>query len=87
MTIQSWSTVAILVVTFVPLIRSKIPPVALFVGAWTLTIAFELTPLKKSLRSFSNLGMLKIGALLMVAAYMYRTGAITVVLAPLVWSC
>jgi len=38
-----------------------------------------LAPLEASLKGFSNPGMLTIGALFMVAAGMYRTGAITMV--------
>jgi len=53
--------------------------VAVFVGALTLTITFDLAPLSHSLKGFSNPGMLTIGMLLMVAAGMYRTGAITLI--------
>jgi di/tricarboxylate transporter len=70
---------AILALTFAFLIKSKIPPVAVFVGALTLTITFRLAPLGDSLKGFSNPGMLTVGALLMVAAGMYRTGAITLI--------
>jgi di/tricarboxylate transporter len=45
----------------------------------TLTITFHLAPLGDSLKGFSNSGMLTVGALLMVAAGMYRTGAITLI--------
>ncbi len=79
MTVEQYLTIAILAVTFALLIRSKIPPVAVFVGALTLTITFRLAPLEQSLKGFSNSGMLTVGALLMVAAGMYRTGAITLI--------
>jgi di/tricarboxylate transporter len=79
MTVDQYITVAILVLTFILLIRGKITPVAVFVGALTLTITFHLAPLKESLKGFSNPGMLTVGALLMVAAGMYRTGAITLI--------
>jgi di/tricarboxylate transporter len=79
MTVDQYITIAILVLTFVLLIRGKITPVAVFVGALTLTITFHLAPLKESLKGFSNPGMLTVGALLMVAAGMYRTGAITLI--------
>ena len=71
--------IAILALTFALLIKSKIPPVAVFVGALTLTVTFRLAPLDESLKGFSNPGMLTVGALLMVAAGMYRTGAITLI--------
>jgi di/tricarboxylate transporter len=79
MTVDQYITIAILVLTFVLLIRGKITPVAVFVGALTLTITFHLAPLKESLKGFSNPGMLTVGALLMVAPGMYRTGAITLI--------
>ena len=72
-------TIAILTLTFAFLIKTKIPPVAIFVGALTLTITFRLAPLNQSLKGFSNPGVLTVGALLMVAAGMYRTGAITLI--------
>jgi di/tricarboxylate transporter len=79
MSVDQYITVAILALTFALLIKSKLPPVAVFVGALTLTITFRLAPLGDSLKGFSNPGMLTVGALLMVAAGMYRTGAITLI--------
>jgi di/tricarboxylate transporter len=79
MSVNQYITIAILALTFALLIKSKIPPVAIFVGALTLTITFRLAPLNQSLNGFSNPGMLTVGALLMVAAGMYRTGAITLI--------
>jgi di/tricarboxylate transporter len=79
MSADQYITIAILILTFALLIKSKIPPVAVFVGALTLTITFRLAPLDQSLKGFSNPGVLTIGALLMVAAGMYRTGAITLI--------
>lgn len=71
-------TIAILVLTFSLLIFSKLPPVAIFVGALTLTITFKLAPLAESLKGFNNPGVLTIGALFMIAAGMYSTGAISI---------
>ena len=79
MSTDAYITIGILAVTFGLLIKTKIPPVAIFVGALTMTITFRLAPLVESLKGFSNAGMLTIGALLMVAAGMYRTGAITII--------
>lgn len=79
MTLNALITIAILSLTFALLIKSKLPPVAIFVGALTLTITFRLAPLEQSLKGFSNPGMLTVGVLLIVAAGMYRTGAITMI--------
>ena len=79
MSTDQYITIAILTLTFALLIKSKIPPVAIFVGALTLTITFRLAPLDQSLKGFSNPGVITIGALLMVATGMYRTGAITLI--------
>jgi hypothetical protein len=79
MSAEQYITIAILAVTFALLIKSTIPPVTVFVGALTLTITFCLAPLSDSLKGFSNPGMLTVGALLMVAAGMYQTGAITLI--------
>lgn len=79
MSVDAYLTITILALTFVLLIKTKIPPVAVFVGALTLTMAFHLAPLEESLKGFSNRGVLTIGALFMVAAGMYSTGAITMI--------
>lgn len=76
---EMWITTVILVGMFGFLFKTKVPPVAIFVGALALTITFRLAPLEESLKGFSNQGMLTIGALFMVAAGMYRTGAITLI--------
>ena len=76
---DQYVTIAILALTFDLLIRGRVPPVAVFVGALTLTITFRLAPLEESLKGFSNPGMLTVGALLMVAAGMYHTGAIILI--------
>jgi len=70
--------VCILLLTFALLIFSKLPPAAVFIGALTLTITFKLAPLDDSLKGFSNPGVLTIGALFMIAAGMYSTGAVSI---------
>lgn len=77
MTVDAWLTIAILAVTFVTLLATKLPPVTIFLGALTLSVTFDLAPLERSLAGFSNSGVLTIGALFMVAAGMYSTGAIS----------
>jgi di/tricarboxylate transporter len=79
MTLDAWLMVAILGSTFGLLIFTRLPPAAVFLGALTLTITFGLAPLEASLKGFSNPGVLTIGALFMVAAGMYSTGAITMI--------
>lgn len=69
---------SILLLTFGLLIFSKLPPPAIFVGALTLTITFGLAPLEESLKGFNNPGVLTIGALFMIAAGMYSTGAVSI---------
>ena len=76
MTIDAYITIAILALTFGLVIRTKLPPALIFLGALTLTITFRIAPLKESLKGFSNPGVLTIGAFFMVAAGMYSTGAI-----------
>jgi di/tricarboxylate transporter len=77
MTPEAWLTVGILAATFAALLGTKLPPVTVFLGALTLCITFRLAPLERSLAGFANAGVLTIGALFMVAAGMYSTGAIT----------
>jgi len=74
---DAWLTVGILVATFVALLATRLPPATVFLGALTLTVTFDLAPLGRSLAGFSNPGVLTIGALFMVAAGMYSTGAIS----------
>ncbi len=77
MTADAWLTVAILVFTFIALIATKLPPATVFLGALTACVTLDLAPLGRSLAGFSNPGVLTIGALFMVAAGMYTTGAIS----------
>ncbi len=77
MTPEAWLTVGILAATFAALLGTRLPPVTVFLGALTLCITFRLAPLDRSLAGFANSGVLTIGALFMVAAGMYSTGAPT----------
>jgi di/tricarboxylate transporter len=70
-------TVAILALTFGLLIATRLPPAAVFVGALTLAMTFGLAPTADLLKGFANQGVLTVGALYMVAAGMYSTGAVT----------
>ena len=55
MAADQYITIAILALTFTLLIKSKIPPVAVFVGALTLTITFRLAPRLYIPLSFSSI--------------------------------
>ncbi len=50
MSTDAYITIFILAITFALLIRGKLPPVAIFAGALTLTITFRLAPLNESLK-------------------------------------
>ena len=76
---ETYLTIAILASTFGLLIFTKMSPATIFVGALTLSITFGLAPLEASLKGFSNPGVLTIGALFMIAAGMYSTGAINII--------
>ena len=77
MSMDAWLTVGILVLTFAALLATKLPPATVFLGALTLSVTLDLAPLNMSLAGFANPGVLTIGALFMVAAGMYTTGAIS----------
>ena len=77
MTLDAWLTIGILTITFVALLATRLPPATVFLGALTLCVTFGLAPLDRSLAGFSNSCVLTIGALFMVAAGMYSTGAIS----------
>lgn len=77
MAFDAWLTLAILAATFATLVATKLSPVTVFLGALTLCITFGLAPIERCLAGFANPGVITIGALFMVAAGMYSTGAIT----------
>ncbi|MFO7713943.1 SLC13 family permease [Desulfosarcina sp.] len=80
MTSDAYLTLALLLVLFIFLIKTKIPAAALFVGTLTVAMTVELAPAHELLKGFSNQGMLTVAALFMVAAGMYATGAITIIM-------
>jgi di/tricarboxylate transporter len=79
MSLDAWLTVALLSSLFVLLIFTKFPPWAIFLGVLTLAITLKLAPENELLLGFSNSGVITVGALFVVAAGMYSTGAITLV--------
>jgi len=80
MTAAAGITLAILVATFALLIKTKIPPPVVFLGSLTAALTFRLAPQAELLKGFQNSGMLTVGVLFIVAADMYATGAITMVM-------
>ncbi|MGQ9921196.1 MAG: SLC13 family permease [Desulfobacca sp.] len=69
-------TSVILVGVLVLLMATRLLPVAVFLGALTLSLTFGLAPVEESLRGFANPGVLSIGVLCIVAAGMHRTGGL-----------
>ncbi len=84
MTLNAYLTLAILVVTFGLLIKTKLPAAAVFMGALAAAITLNLAPTDELLKGFSNQGMLTVAVLYMVAAGMYATGAITILMNKLI---
>lgn len=84
MTFDAYLTLALLLATFLCLIFTRIPPPATFLGALTAAMTLGLAPVGQCLKGFSNQGMLTVGALYMVAAGMYSTGAISIIVDKLI---
>jgi Na+/H+ antiporter NhaD/arsenite permease-like protein len=84
MTIAAYLTLALLLGLFVLLVKTKIPAPAIFVGALAVAITLKLAPTDELLKGFSNEGMLTVAVLFMVAAGMYATGAITMIMDKLI---
>ncbi len=84
MPLAAYVTLALLAVLFFMLVKTKIPAPAIFVGALTVAITLRLAPVEELLKGFSNQGMLTVAVLFMVAAGMYATGAITLIMDKLI---
>ncbi len=84
MTLNAYLTLAILIVTFGLLIKTRLPAAAIFLGALAAAITLKLAPTQELLKGFSNQGMLTVAVLYMVAAGMYATGAITIIMNKLI---
>ena len=84
MILDAYITLALLIVLFVLLIKTKIPATAIFIGAVTAAMTLGLAPAAELLKGFSNPGMLTVAVLFMVAAGMYATGAITMIMDKLI---
>lgn len=84
MTLDAYLTLVLLLALFVLLIKTKIPAPAIFVGTLTAAMTLKLAPVLELLKGFSNPGMLTVAVLFMVAAGMYATGAITMIMDKLI---
>ena len=84
MTTDAYLTLALLLILFVLLIKTKLPATAVFVGALAAALTLKLAPADDLLKGFSNQGMLTVAVLFMVAAGMYATGAITMIMDKLI---
>ncbi len=80
MTIDAYLTLTLLLILFVLLVKTKIPAPAVFVGTLAIALTLKLAPADELLKGFSNQGMLTVAVLFMVAAGMYATGAITMIM-------
>lgn len=54
MSVDAWITIAILVLIFITLLTTKLPPATVFLGALTLCVTFDLAPLGRSLHPVGN---------------------------------
>ena len=63
MTLNAYLTLAILIVTFGLLIKTRLPAAAVFMGALAAAITLKLAPTPELLKGFSNQGMLTVAVL------------------------
>lgn len=77
MSFDAYATLTILILTFLTLMKTRVPPAAVFLAALTAAMTLDLAPLPRLLSGFSNSGMLTVAALFVVAAGMYSTGAVS----------
>jgi di/tricarboxylate transporter len=80
MTLDAWLVVGILVIMFGLLIWDRWPTWAVFSLALTAILTLNLAPEGAALSGFSNSGVLTVVVLYIVAAGMYRTGAISMII-------
>ena len=84
MPLSAWVMLIMMVVMFVVLFATRIPPAAVFLGVLTICLTFHLGPDAGLLAGFSNPGVLTVGVLFVVAAGMYSTGAVNRVIDQLI---
>lgn len=76
---EAWMVLGLLALMFTLLIVTRLPAWVVFLGTLTATMALGLADERSALAGFSNSGVLTVAVLFMVAAGMYRTGAITLI--------
>lgn len=84
MSIDAWLTLAIIAALFGLLIWGKWPTWAVFALALAAILTLDLASEEDALQGFANSGVLSVVVLYVVAAGMYRTGAITLIIGRLV---
>lgn len=79
MTLDAWLTLGIIAALFGLLMWGRWPTWAVFVAALAAIITLSLAPEAVVLGGFANSGVLSVVVLYVVAAGMYRTGAISLI--------
>ena len=74
MPIDAYLTLALIVLTFLLLIRTNIPVAAIFFGALAMAMTLKLAPPADLLKGFSNQGTLTVGVLYIVALALLLVG-------------
>ena len=80
MSVDAWLTLAIIVALFGLLIWDRWPTWAVFAAALAGILTLDLAPEEEALAGFANSGVLSVVVLYVVAAGMYRTGAISLII-------
>jgi len=83
-TVDAWLVLGVIVVLFGLLVWDRWPTWAVFSGALAVILTLDLAPEADALGGFSNSGVLSVVVLYVVAAGMYRTGAISLIVDRLV---
>jgi di/tricarboxylate transporter len=80
MTTDAWLTLGVIVALFGLLILDRWPTWAVFAAALAAILTLDLAPEEEALAGFANSGVLSVVALSVVAAGMYQTGAISLII-------
>ena len=84
MSLDAWLTLAVIVVLFGLLVWDRWPTWAVFAGTVAVIITLDLASEPEALAGFANSGVLSVVVLFVVAAGMYRTGAISLIISKVV---
>jgi di/tricarboxylate transporter len=74
MSVEAWTTLAVVLAVFLALLRNLAAPDLLFVGASALLAALGIITSQEAVAGFANPGMLAVAALFIVAAALLETG-------------